>query len=214
MDMDGVLIDSEPLWERAGKIGLLQHGIEISHEQYYETIGMRTREWLEHWYRVFNIENPDVARDEDLIVEAIIDLVRKEGLIMPGVREFLQRAKDMGLKIGLATSSPLSLADVVVNILDLDPFFDTVMSGAQLNLGKPHPQVYIDCARQLNSDPVSCACVEDSFNGMIAAKAAKMKCLVVPAPMHFERKEWGAADFVARSLTNVPEAFFGMFKSR
>lgn len=214
MDMDGVLIDSEPLWEIAGKSGLSKYGIELTSEDYYNTTGLRTQEWLEHWYRVFNVENADKVADEAMIVDEVVKLVKARGEMLPGVDTFLSRIKEMGIKIGLATSSPLVLAEVVVEKLDLGQFFETLTSAAPLNFGKPHPEVYLECATQMGSDPVHCACVEDSINGMIAAKAAKMKCMVVPAAGMEARKEWGMADFFATSLLEVPEAFFEMFKKQ
>ena len=211
MDMDGVLIDSEPLWEMAGKSALSKYGIQLTTEDYYNTTGLRTQEWLEHWYMAFRVENANLTEDEALIVEEVVKLVQERGEIMPGVEAFLSRIKEMGIKIGLATSSPLLLAEVVVEKLNLEQYFEKLTSAAPLDYGKPHPQVYLECAAQMGSDAVHCACVEDSINGMIAAKAAKMKCMVVPLAGMEDRKEWGIADFFASSLHEVPESFFEIF---
>ncbi|TAH06322.1 MAG: hypothetical protein EAZ16_00180, partial [Sphingobacteriales bacterium] len=90
----------------------------------------------------------------------------------------------------------------VVDKLQIRPYLHTITSAEHLPFGKPHPQVFIDCAAALNSNPQACLVFEDSFNGMIAAKAAKMKCVVVPHPASFNHPRWGAADLKLSSLAN------------
>ena len=103
-------------------------------------------------------------------------------------------------RIGLATSSPLSLAKIVTDKLDIGDYFDAVTSAGDLPFGKPHPQVYMDCASALSVSPLECLAFEDSFNGLIAAKAARMKCVVIPVADQYDLPKWGAADFRLSSL--------------
>lgn len=205
-DMDGLLIDSEPLWEEAGAEILRQYDISLTPEQYHSSTGLRTREWIDHWFSFFKI---DAAHSENAVTDIIqkaIDKIGASGVVMPGVMEVLQLLRKNGYKIGLATSSPLSLVDVVVDKLGIRHYFDVLTSAEPLAYGKPHPEVYINCAQRLGVLPTQCVCFEDSFNGMIAAKAARMKCVVIPAPQFQEQKRWNAADLQLKSLLDFGEA--------
>jgi len=121
---------------------------------------------------------------------------------MPGIDHIFKYFKDRQFHIGLATSSPLSLVDIVVEKLNIGHYLDATASAEYLPFGKPHPQVYMDCAAALGVSPMQCICFEDSFNGMIAAKAARMRCVVVPVADQYQLPKWGAADFKLHSLTD------------
>jgi mannitol-1-/sugar-/sorbitol-6-/2-deoxyglucose-6-phosphatase len=92
----------------------------------------------------------------------------------------------------------------------IGPYLSATASAENLPYGKPHPQVYLDCAAALNSNPTSCICFEDSFNGMIAAKAARMKCVVVPHYSQLKDEKWAAADLKLSSLQNFGELHFNL----
>ncbi|HMP92994.1 MAG TPA: HAD-IA family hydrolase, partial [Phnomibacter sp.] len=113
-----------------------------------------------------------------------------------------------GLPIGLATSSPLAMAYKVVQLLGIHPYFKVLTSAEHLPYGKPHPQVYLDCAEKLGIMPADILCFEDSVNGMVAAKAAKMKCVVVPAFAQRQWPAWGLADLRISSLQNFNDLLF------
>ena len=121
---------------------------------------------------------------------------------MPGVDYIFQYFIARGFKIGLATSSPMALAEVVIAKLQLGQYLQTITSAEHMPYGKPHPQIYLECAAELGSKPMNCLCFEDSFNGLIAAKAAKMKCVAVPAYQGLQHARWGAADLKISSLQN------------
>ena len=121
---------------------------------------------------------------------------------MPGVHHALDLFKKKLFRIGLATSSPLSLAKIVTDKLGIGEYFDAVTSAGDLPYGKPHPQVYMDCAAALSSSPLDCLAFEDSFNGLIAAKAARMKCVAIPVSDQFSLPKWGAADLKLSSLAD------------
>lgn len=199
-DMDGLLIDSEPFWEEAGSETLEQYKIQLNPEQYRSTVGLRTREWIDWWFGYFEIDRRFSEDAERTIIAKAIEKIHASALPMPGVPEIFHLFKQQGFKIGLATSSPLALVDVVAAKLGISDFLDAISSAELLPNGKPHPQVYLQCAEQLNSRPVDCLCFEDSFYGMIAAKAARMKCVVIPAPAHYSLSRWDAADLKLSSL--------------
>ncbi len=200
-DMDGLLIDSEPLWEKAGIDTLAEYNATITQDEYHKTTGLRTQEWIEFWFSHFGI-TADTAPAVDVIISKAIDSIRQYGKPLPGVEYIFNYFKDRNFKIGLATSSPMSLVDVVVEKLGIQKYLHTIASAEYLPYGKPHPQVFMNCAEALHSSPLECICFEDSFNGMIAAKAARMTCVIVPAPSQRHEHKWEAADIKLSSLLN------------
>jgi sugar-phosphatase len=175
-------------------------GIPLDEEAYATTIGLRTREFLEHWFRIYGVSQHLAPETEENITRRVIELVSQQGVLMPGVIESIDLFRQRGYRIGLATSSPMELVEAMLARTGLDGHFDAINSAALLPYGKPHPQVYLDCAQALGSAPLACVCLEDSFNGMIAAKAARMKCVVVPEPSVFHQDRWLAADSKLPSL--------------
>jgi len=204
-DMDGLLIDSEPLWREAGRETIQQFGKDLTEEQYHSSTGLRTEEWIEHWFHYFNIDMTHAPTAIDIIIRKAIEKIEGYGKAFPGIDTVFQFLKQRNFKLGLATSSPLSLVEVVIKKLNLENSFDTIASAGELPYGKPHPQVYIDCSIQLNCSPLQCIAVEDSFNGMIAAKAARMKCVVIPATAEYEHPKWNAADLKLKRLADFTE---------
>ncbi len=202
-DMDGLLIDSEPLWYEAAQESLTKFGIIIGEEQYVETTGLRTKEFLQHWFGVFNIEHAHIPKTEKVITDLVIAKVMESGTMMEGVNEVMEMVKQSSLKIGLASSSPLALIKAVLAKTKMEQHFSAICSAEFLPFGKPNPQVFINCAIELGSHPAACICFEDSFNGMIAAKAARMKCIVVPHPDQIHQERWNIADLKLDSLRSL-----------
>lgn len=201
-DMDGLLIDSEPLWREAAKEIFNGYGIILSDVQYATTTGLRTREFVQWWLRKYNISESELAVAEDNILKTVMAKVDARGKIMPGVKNIFQFFIRQNFKIGIASSSGMPLIDLVVDKLGIREHLHAIASAENLLHGKPHPQVYLDCALSLNSDPVECLCFEDSFNGMIAVKAARMQCVIVPDHAHYKEERWAAADLKLSSLQN------------
>jgi HAD superfamily hydrolase (TIGR01509 family) len=214
-DMDGLLIDSEPLWNKAANIVFNEYGVKLSNEQYNTTTGLRTREFVQWWFKKFNIGDEELLKAEHNIINLIVQMVQdNKGAIMPGVQYILDFFQRKNFKIGLATSSPKQLIDVVIKLTGSENFFQAIASAENLAFGKPHPQVYLDCANQLNVHPHECICFEDSFNGMIAAKAARMTCVVVPHHSQFKDERWGAADLRLTSLQNFGELHYNLLSNK
>ena len=207
-DMDGLLIDSEPLWQEAGSETLHEFGVELSDEQYHSSTGLRTEEWIEHWFNYFNLSMEHAPAAIDTIIQKAIEKIGARGIIFPGVEYILDFFSEKNFKMAIATSSPLSLVEVVLKKLNPGFTFDAITSAEKVAFGKPHPQVYIDCAAILHINPINCIAFEDSFNGMIAAKAAKMKCVVVPAASDCDHAKWGAADLKLKSLDEFNQILF------
>jgi sugar-phosphatase len=204
-DMDGLLIDSEPLWYEAAAEVFNPLGIDLTPAMYADSVGLRTKEFVAHWFSEYGIDATKSAPTILCINEVVIEKISTKGEAMPGVHQVLEMLQKEGYTIGLATSSPSKLIDIVVNKLNITNYFKAFASAENLTYGKPHPQVFLDCAAMLKANPVDCICFEDSFYGLIAAKAARMKCVVVPHIDIQHQPRWGAADIVLPSLEAFDE---------
>lgn len=209
-DIDGLLIDSEPLWNEAAAEVFRQYGVNLTEEQYKTTTGLRTKEFVHWWFSYFNIGETELARAEKQIVYSVLDKIERKGTILPGVPYIFEFFARKSFKIGLATSSPPALIDLVVRMTGIGKYLQAASSAENLPHGKPHPQVYLNCAEQLKSHPTECICFEDSFNGLIAAKSARMKCVIVPHISQAKEEKWGAADLKLSSLQNFGELHFNL----
>ena len=165
-DLDGLLIDSEPLWLEAGTEVMANYGKKLTAAQYETTVGLRTKEWIEHWFRFFSIPNHTTDAAVGQILSLVEEKIKQKGTALPGVEYIFQYFTAKHFKIGLATSSPMQLANVVVDKLGIRKYLQVVTSAEKLPFGKPHPQVYMECAEALGSHTSACLCFEDSFNGM------------------------------------------------
>lgn len=142
---------------------------------------------------------------ESIITRAIA-LVEETKPLLPGVREAVTLCKSQGIKVGLASASPLHMLEKVLTMFDLRDDFDALASAEKLPYSKPHPQVYLDCAAKLGIDPLNCVALEDSVNGMIASKAARMRSIVVPAHENQDDPRFVLADVKLTSLTELTAA--------
>lgn len=199
-DMDGLLIDSEPYWQLAGTETLQQFNVTLAPAQYHHTTGLRTPEWLDFWFSHFNIPKNNIREAVDALHANVFEKIRTQAEALPGVDHIFKYFKQKGFRIGLATSSPLTLVDIVTEKLKIGDYLDATASAEYLSFGKPHPQVYMDCAAALGVHPLECLCFEDSFNGLIAAKAARMRCIAIPVADQYTLLKWGAADMKLHSL--------------
>jgi len=204
-DMDGLLIDSEPYWQIAGMETLRAYNVTLAPEQYHHTTGLRTPEWLDYWFGYYGIPKDNIRQAVQDLHENVFEKIRANAEALPGVEHIFQFFKQRGFRIGLATSSPLSLVDIVTKKLNIGHYLDATSSAEHLPFGKPHPQVYMDCAAALGVHPLECLCFEDSFNGMIAAKAARMRCVVIPVADQHTLPKWGAADLKLPSLADFDD---------
>ena len=206
-DMDGVIIDSEPLWRRAMIAGFNDIGIDFTDEDCRKTTGMRFKEVVEHWFSHHSITEHSPDELNDKVIDHLIELIRAEGKPMLGALEALTFFKDKKIKIGLATSSSNKLVDAILHKLQAKHYFAVVTSAEFLKYGKPHPEVFLHCAEQLNVLPHECLVIEDSLNGVIAAKAAQMKVVAIPDKEHLSNQKFVVADFCLDTLHDVIKLF-------
>ena len=202
-DMDGLLIDSEPLWHVAEKEVFGTLGLTLTEAMCEETTGLRTDEVVAYWYA----KQPwpgDRQRFEDVAHEILVrmqELIRTHGVALQGVDDILQLLQQRQLALGLASSSPPALIDTVVDKLCIRHYFRVLCSAIDEAWGKPHPAVYLTAAKRLGLPPRDCLVFEDSVNGIRAAKAAGMITVAVPAVHQYEDERFNEADFKLRSLS-------------
>ena len=194
-DMDGVLIDSEPLWKIAMEEVFHALGSTLKKEDFQKTVGLRIDEVVHFWNHHENWGISNESEIEEAIIVKMIELISKNAQPLSGVIETLTFLKNKELKIGLATSSSSRLIKVVLAELNIARFFDFVHSAENEAYGKPHPAVYVKVAEKLNVSPTKCLVIEDSFNGVIAGLAAKMKVVCIPEKTHFPNQRLAVADF-------------------
>ncbi len=199
-DMDGLLLDTEPLWGESMLRVAKKHGIPIGPDRFKETTGLRIYEVCEYWAVKYPWQGSTATEVADEILDDIIATSKEKGSVLRGVKKALALLKDNNYKIGLASSSSLRMIEELVSHFEIKHYFDAITSADASELGKPHPAVFLDCAAELGSTPLQCAVLEDSVNGMIAGKAARMKVIVVPDALHFDDPRFALADVKLSSM--------------
>ncbi len=213
-DMDGLLIDSEPIWRSAEIRSFGKVGLHLTPEICKQTMGLRIDEVVEHWYAKHPWEGEGASKEEvyqDILEEFIKDLADAEAML--GVKEVLEFFKNKSLPIGLASSSPMILIENIVKKLGIKEYFSVLRSAEDEPLGKPHPAVYIKAAQDLGVAPGQCIAFEDSFTGMISALAARMKTIVVPEEENYDLPKFSAAHVKLKSLLEFNDSIFEKLSS-
>ena len=179
-DMDGVLIDSEPIWRDVEQRVFATVGVQLDDEHCRETMGLRVNEVVAHWFARHPWAEPVPRAVEDAILAGVVDAVRSSGQVLPGVEHALSVCRAHGARAAIASSSYDVVIRAVLERLDLVSHFDVVVSAQDLPRGKPDPAVYLETARALDLPPARCLAIEDSVNGVRAARAAGMRCIGIP----------------------------------
>lgn len=199
-DMDGLLLDTEPLWGESMLRIAHKHKIPITRQRFKETTGLRIYEVTDHWSIHYPWEGKTSKEVADEILDDIIASSKESGRILNGVEKVLKLLKQHKYKVGLASSSPKHMIDQLVDHFKLTHYFDVITSADAVDFGKPHPAVFLHCAASLGAKHNECLVLEDSVNGMIAGKAARMKVIVVPDELHFDDPRFSLADGKLKSL--------------
>ena len=199
-DMDGLLIDSEPLWRIVEKQAFRSVGIELTDAMCERTMGYRLDEVIQYWFEQRPWTGTSFEQLHDEMISGMEELISRRGRALDGVYEMLETIRERGMKMAVASSSPKILIDAVIRKLAIERYFAVTCSAADEALGKPDPAVYLTAARRLNVEPMDCVVFEDSVAGVCSAKAAGMMTIVVPAPHQFEDARFAAADHKIRTL--------------
>lgn len=204
-DMDGILIDSEPAWQLAEQTVLNSFGLNLTLEEVEQTTGLRIDHVVSYWYQRFPWPNYDNTATANKIVDEVIAQITTHGKPMKGVIDSLEACRKRGLKIGLATSSSTKIINAVLDKLNIGHYFEALESAENLAFGKPHPEVYLNCASALGVAPSQCIAIEDSFNGLIAARAATMQTVAIPAPHTINQAKWIIAHHQLADASQLPD---------
>jgi sugar-phosphatase len=194
-DMDGVLIDSEPLWKIAMEEVFHAIGSKLTKQDFQKTVGLRLDEVIHFWFHHEGWKNCTPQEIEAAIVTKMCDLILETGCPLPGVLATLEYIKSQGVKIGLATSSYRILIETVLTQLNIHSYFDFTHSAEKEAFGKPHPAVYLSVANHFKIESTKCLVIEDSLNGIISGKAAKMKVVCIPEKTHHPEPKLILADY-------------------
>lgn len=199
-DMDGLIIDSEPLWRLAERAVFSKVGLELGDEDCRRTTGLRSDEVVGYWFERRpwkGVGQDEVVRD---LEETVSDLIARRGRALPGVRRTVDRLRQAGLRLALATSSSRELIDVVLSTLRLEDAFDFTCSAADEERGKPDPAVYLTTVRRLGVPSAEAVAFEDSAAGVQAAHAAGIFVIAVPSAADFSDPQFDIADVKLHSL--------------
>jgi HAD superfamily hydrolase (TIGR01509 family) len=203
-DMDGVLVDGEPLHFRAVNQLLAEEGREITLEQYRPYMGT-TAGWSE-FVADFGLKHP---RDYYMprYDELILTQYRTELTALPGAREAVLNARTAGSRIGLASSSARTWVDTCLGCVGLSDQFDVTITGSDITHGKPAPDIYLKAASLLGVEPSACLAIEDAPAGIASARAAGMTCWAVLTE-YTRGIDLGSPDRVLESLEHLTDADF------
>lgn len=202
-DMDGVLIDSEPIWKIAMEQAFQSVGCMLTREDFQKTVGLRIDEVVSYWYKVAPWENETVHEVEQMIIQKMVEFLSVAVKPLVGVVETLQYLKEKGLKIGLATSSYRILVDTVLYACEITEYFDVIHTAEEEDYGKPHPAVYMTAADRLGVNFSKCLVIEDSINGVISGKAARMQVVCIPEKTHHVNPKLILADYTFETMEQM-----------
>lgn len=209
-DLDGVLIDSEPVWEEVRRAYVAEHGGRWLPDSQRRLMGMSTREWARYLSQDLGVGVPPemVAAQ---VLGRMAGRYRGELPLLPGAVEAVGRMATRW-PLGLASSSARPLIDQVLDSTGLAPLFAATVSTEEVGNGKPAPDVYLEAARRLGVAAASCAAVEDSSNGLRSARAAGSVVVAVPHPRYPpEPDALAGADLVLHDLDELTESVLRPF---
>jgi len=177
-DLDGVLVDSESVWDAARRAVVAERGGHWRSSATTDMLGMSAPEWSRYLHDELGVPLPPAEISEQ-VVARVLERYRSELPLLPGAGEAVSRLASRW-PLGLASSANRSVIDVVLATAGLAGKFAVTVSGEEVDRGKPAPDVYLAAARQLRVDPARAAAVEDSSNGLRAAAAAGMTVAAIP----------------------------------
>ena len=200
-DLDGLLIDSESVWDEARRDYVAEQGGTWRDEATREMMGMSSVEWSRYVAERLGVDQPP-ERISAEVAARVAELYGKRLPLMPGALDAVRRLADRW-PLGLASSSNREVIDLVLELARIAELFGATVSSEEVGRGKPAPDVYLEAASRLGVEPGACAAIEDSHNGILSAHAAGMRVIAVPNP-HFPPGD-DALELAARVLRSLDE---------
>lgn len=199
-DLDGVLIDSGPLWNKVMSKVLGEVGVPFGKNGIKKTNGFRTDDIVNYWFSRYPWRGVSMKDIEGKIIKGVVERIKREGKPISGAVELVKIFAKKNLPIAIASSSQMEIINVAVEKISIGDYIKAIHSAEDERFGKPHPDVYITAAKKLGVKPESCLVFEDSLNGVLAAKAARMKCVAIPGKREKGNKRFCIADLVIEPL--------------
>ena len=203
-DLDGVLADSEPWWNEIDAKLLAAHGVTYRGEYHRNVLGVSYRLAVEFYKKAFGLS----ASVEELMRrrgEIATDFFVNRINVFPSAKTVLQELWQMNLHLAVATSSVSASARPFLARHGLTTFFEVVVTGEEVEHGKPHPEIYLRAAEKLGIAAAACLVIEDALSGIAAAKAAKMRVAAIPDTRFVDPRDYEKeADYLLSSLKEVP----------
>lgn len=208
-DLDGVLIQSEEVWDAVRERFVRERGGRYDEEVQRAMMGMSAPEWSRYLHETAGVPDEPEAIDAE-VVRRMLAAYRERLPLVPGAADAVRRAA-ASFPLALASSSNRELIDAALELAGVADCFRVTVSSEEVARGKPAPDVYLEAARRLAVAPERCAAVEDSHAGIRAAKAAGMRVVAIPNPSYPPDEEaLAAADAIIRSLDELtPEVLAG-----
>jgi HAD superfamily hydrolase (TIGR01509 family) len=210
-DMDGVMIDSEPLWEKTERILLSRRNIEYSPGYRDRIVGLNQKDSGKLLRDTFSL-NETVDEIISERIDILTAIYEEELDIVTGLTPLLDELKLNEYLLAVASSSPLRVINFVLDMFSLHHYFDAVVSGECTENGKPHPDIYLHTAERLGVKPDECVAIEDSINGVRSATGAGMFCIAIP-DKRLSRGEFEKADIILESMDELNTRLFSSFQS-
>jgi HAD superfamily hydrolase (TIGR01509 family) len=203
-DLDGVLADSEPWWNEIDKKLLAEYGISYRGEHHRNVLGVSYRLAVEFYKKTFGLS----ASTEELMRrrgKIATEFFAHHVGLFPSTKEVLRELRELNLRLAVATSSVSASARPFLDRHQLTPFFNVIVTGDEIERGKPEPDIYLLAAKELDVAANECLVIEDSLSGIAAAKAAKMRVAAVPDhrfvdPVEYQKE----ADYLLGNLSEIP----------
>jgi HAD superfamily hydrolase (TIGR01509 family) len=204
-DLDGVLLDSEEVWDDVRERYVRERGGRYDAEAQRAMMGMSSTEWSRYIHEELGVPAAPEEVNAD-VVRLMEERYRERLPLVPGAREAVQRIATE-FRLGLASSSNRELIDAVLELAGLAGLFAATVSSEEVYRGKPAPDVYLEAARRLGVDAAGCAAIEDSHSGIGSAKAAGMRVVAIPNPTYPPQPAALAeADVVLQSIAELTPA--------
>lgn len=203
-DMDGTLIDSQPIWYQVSTDFFQKNGFPVTMDDMIKLTGSPVAKLVDYVLQAHG--QKDKARVQlvtELMDYAVFEILAAKPLL-PNVKDVLAQLKQQGIKIAVASVSPRNMLQGIVDSCGIAEYFDYLASAEELDYNKPHPAVYLHAAQQLDVSVAECFAVEDSVLGMISGKAASMKTVVIPAQAEWDDSRWALADFKLANIAELP----------
>ena len=202
-DMDGVIIDSQPTYFRVEKRLFKDLGVAISDEEHHSFVGTTTRAMWMHIkgkYKLNQSIEELVEKERTSYMDYLLSKENEKPI--PGVAELIEELYRNKVKLVVASSASIKNIEVVLKMFNLERFFETKVSGDEVNNGKPAPDTFLYAAKMIGAEPKECIVIEDSKNGVEAAKSAGMKCIGFKNP-NSGKQDLSSADMVINSFSEI-----------